>query len=40
LHLVGIGFAQMMAHANLRNCIRAAGALCVAVGGALAFGAI
>ncbi len=40
LHLVGIGFAQMMTRANLRPCIRAAGALCVVVGGALAFGAI
>jgi urease accessory protein len=40
LHLVGIGFAQMMTRAHLRPCIRAAGALCVAVGGALALGAI
>jgi urease accessory protein len=40
LHLVGIAFAQMMTRANLRPCIRAAGALCVVVGGALAFGAI
>jgi urease accessory protein len=40
LHLVGIGFAQMMTRANLRPCIRAAGALCVVVGGALAVGAI
>ena len=40
LHLVGIGFAQMMTRANLRPCIRAAGALCVAVGSALALGAI
>lgn len=40
LHLVGIAFAQMMTRANLRLCIRAAGALCVVVGGALAFGAI
>jgi urease accessory protein len=40
LHLVGIGFAQMMTRANLRPCIRAVGALCVAVGGALALGAI
>lgn len=42
LHLVGIGFAQMqmMTRANLRPCIRAAGAVCVVVGGALALGAI
>lgn len=40
LHLVGIAFAQMMTRANLRLCIRAAGAVCVVVGGALAFGAI
>lgn len=38
LHLVGIGFAQMMTRANLRPCIRAAGALCVVIGGALAIG--
>jgi urease accessory protein len=35
LHLVGIGFAQMMARANMRTCTRAAGALCVAVGAGL-----
>jgi urease accessory protein len=35
LHLVGIGFAQMMARSNMRTCIRAAGALCVAVGAGL-----
>lgn len=40
LHLVGIAFAQIMARAHLRTCIRAAGALCVLVGGALALGAI
>lgn len=40
LHLVGIAFALMMTRANLRPCIRAAGALCVVVGGALALGAI
>ena len=40
LHLVGIGFAQMMTRANLRPCIRAAGAVCVVIGGALALGAI
>jgi urease accessory protein len=40
LHLVGIGFAQMMVRAKMRTCIRATGALCVVVGGALAFGAI
>jgi urease accessory protein len=40
LHLVGIGFAQMMARANMRTCIRAAGVLCVVVGGALAVGVI
>jgi urease accessory protein len=40
LHLVGIGFAQMMTRANLRPCIRAAGAVCVVVGGGLAFGVI
>jgi urease accessory protein len=40
LHLIGIGFAQMMTRANLRPCVRAAGALCVVIGGALALGAI
>jgi urease accessory protein len=40
LHLVGIGFAQMMTRASLRPCIRAAGALCVVIGGAFALGAI
>lgn len=40
LHLVGIAFAQIMARAHLRTCIRAAGALCVVIGGALALGAI
>jgi urease accessory protein len=40
LHLVGIGFAQIMARANLRPCIRAAGALCVAVGAGLVVGVI
>jgi urease accessory protein len=40
LHLVGIAFAQLMARAHLRACIRAAGAMCVVVGGALALGAI
>jgi urease accessory protein len=40
LHLVGIGFAQMMTRANLRPAIRVAGALCVVVGGGLGFGVI
>ena len=40
LHLIGIGFAQMMTRANLRPCVRAAGALCVVIGGAFALGAI
>ena len=40
LHLVGIGFAQLMARAQLRPAVRVAGALCAAIGGGLAFGAI
>jgi len=32
LHLVGIGFAQMMTRARLRPAIRAAGAVCLAFG--------
>jgi urease accessory protein len=40
LHLVGIGFAQTMTRVNLRPCIRAAGAVCAVIGGALALGAI
>lgn len=40
LHLVGIGFAQMMAKAQLRPVVRAAGALCAIIGGALVLGAI
>ncbi len=39
LHLVGIGFAQMMTRAHLRPAIRIAGAVCVVVGGGLALGA-
>jgi urease accessory protein len=40
LHLTGIAFAQLMAKAHLRPVIRAAGALCAVIGGALALGAI
>ncbi len=40
LHLVGIGFAQLMARASLRPAIRVAGALCVAVGAGLYAGVI
>ncbi len=40
LHLTGIGFAQLMARAQLRPVIRVAGAVCIVVGGALALGAI
>lgn len=40
LHLVGIGFAQLMASAQLRPAIRVAGALCVLVGAGLYAGAI
>jgi urease accessory protein len=40
LHLVGIGFAQLMARAQLRPAIRIAGALCVAVGAGLIVGVI
>ncbi|HEY0224568.1 MAG TPA: HupE/UreJ family protein [Pseudolabrys sp.] len=40
LHLVGIGFAQMMTRAHLRPAIRVAGAVCVLIGGGLALGAI
>jgi urease accessory protein len=40
LHLVGIAFAQLMARAQLRPAIRIAGALCVVIGGGLAFGVI
>jgi urease accessory protein len=40
LHLVGIAFAQLMARAQLRPIIRAAGALCVAVGAGLVAGVI
>jgi urease accessory protein len=40
LHLVGIGFAQLTARVQLRPAVRVAGALCAAIGGGLAFGAI
>jgi urease accessory protein len=40
LHLVGIGFAQLMARAQLGPAIRVAGAVCAVIGGALALGAI
>ena len=40
LHLVGIGFAQLMARAQLGPAIRVAGALCVAVGAGLYAGVI
>jgi urease accessory protein len=40
LHLVGIGFAQMMTRAHLRPAIRIAGAVCVLIGGGLVLGAI
>lgn len=40
LHLTGIGFAQMMARAQMRPAIRIAGALCVAIGAGLYVGAI
>ncbi len=40
LHLVGIGFAQLMARNALRPLIRVAGALCVVVGGGLIAGVI
>ena len=40
LHLTGIGFAQMMARAQMRPAIRVAGALCVAVGIGLIAGVI
>jgi urease accessory protein len=40
LHLTGIGFAQMMARAQLRPAIRIAGALCVLIGAGLFFGAV
>jgi urease accessory protein len=40
LHLVGIGFAQLMARAQLRPATRVAGAICILIGGGLAFGVI
>lgn len=40
LHGVGIGFGLAMQHASLRPAIRAAGALCVLIGGGLVFGVI
>jgi len=40
LHLVGIAFAQLMARAQLRPAIRAAGVICILIGGGLAFGVI
>jgi urease accessory protein len=40
LHLIGIGFAQMMTRNALRPAIRVAGALCVVIGGALYAGVV
>jgi urease accessory protein len=40
LHLVGIGFAQLMARAHMRPVVRAAGALCVVIGTGLVAGVI
>jgi urease accessory protein len=40
LHGVGIGFAQMMARAQLRPVVRAAGAVCAAIGAGLYAGVI
>jgi urease accessory protein len=40
LHLVGIGFAQMMTRTHLRPAIRVAGVVCVAVGAGLFAGVI
>ncbi len=40
LHLIGIGFAQLMAHNALRPAIRGAGVVCVVVGAGLIAGVI
>lgn len=40
LHLIGIGFAQLMVRAQLRPVIRIAGALCVVIGAGLITGVI
>jgi urease accessory protein len=40
LHFVGIALAQLMVRAQLRPVIRAAGAICILIGGGLAFGVI
>jgi urease accessory protein len=40
LHLIGIGFAQTMQHAQLRPLIRIAGAVCVLVGAGLYAGVL
>jgi urease accessory protein len=40
LHLTGIGFAQTMVRARLRPAIRAAGAICVAIGAGLYAGVL
>jgi urease accessory protein len=40
LHLTGIGFAQLMTRAEMRALVRVAGAVCVAIGGALYAGVI
>jgi urease accessory protein len=40
LHLLGIGFAKVMAHFKLQSAIRAAGMLCVLVGACLFAGGI
>lgn len=40
LHLLGIGFAELMTHFKLQSAIRVAGMLCVSVGAGLFAGAI
>jgi urease accessory protein len=40
LHAVGIGFAHMMARANMRPLVRIAGAICVALGVGLIAGVV
>jgi urease accessory protein len=40
LHLTGIGFALLMSRANMRPAIRAAGAICVAIGAGLYAGVV
>jgi urease accessory protein len=40
LHLVGIGFAQVMTRANLRPAIRIAGVVCVLIGAGLFAGVL